>query len=81
MLVARFSLDHGQLTYVSPNVERMLGFSDAEVLAPGFLDEHIDPEDLPEATARFDRVAAESVSHASSSASTDRGRSRCGCPR
>jgi PAS domain S-box-containing protein len=64
VLVARFSLDHGQLTYVSPNVERIIGFSDAEVLAPGFLDEHIDPEDLPEAKARFDRVATESVSHA-----------------
>ena len=64
VLVARFSLDHGQLTYVSPNVERMLGFSDAEALAPGFLDEHIDPEDLPEAQARFERVATESVSHA-----------------
>ena len=51
VLVARFSLDHGQVTCVSPNVERMLGFSDAEVLAPGFLDEHIDPRNLPEAKA------------------------------
>ena len=64
VLVARFSLDRGQLTYVSPNVDRMLGFTDAEALAPGFLEEHIDPEDLPEVHARFDRVAAESVSHA-----------------
>jgi signal transduction histidine kinase len=42
----------------------MLGFTDAEVLAPGFLDEHIDPEDLPEVKARFDRVVTECVSHA-----------------
>ena len=64
VLVARFSLDHRQLTYVSPNVARMLGYTDVEALAPGFLKEHIDPEDLPEVTARFDRVAEESVSHA-----------------
>jgi PAS domain S-box-containing protein len=64
VLVARFSLDHRQLTYVSPNVARMLGYTDVEALAPGFLKEHIDPEDLPEVTARFDRVATESVSHA-----------------
>ena len=64
VLVARFPLDHGRLTYVSPNVERMLGCSEAEALAPGFLDERIDPEDLPEVRARFDLVAAEAVSHA-----------------
>ena len=64
VLVARFPLDHARLTYVSPNVERMLGCSEAEALAPGFLDERIDPEDLPEVQARFELVATEAVSHA-----------------
>lgn len=64
VLVARFPLDHARLTYVSPNVDRILGVSEAEALEPGFLDEHIDPEDMPEVRARFELVATEAVSHA-----------------
>ena len=64
VLVARFSLGDDRLTYVSPNVERLLGFSDIEALTPGFLDQHIELDDLPELAARLQRVAADKVSDA-----------------
>lgn len=62
VLVARVSLEDERLTYVSPNVERMLAVSHLEALAAGFLDRHVDPEDLPEVKTRLARVAAEGVS-------------------
>jgi PAS domain S-box-containing protein len=34
-------------TWVSTNIERLLGFTVAEALAPGWWDTHVHPEDLP----------------------------------
>jgi PAS domain S-box-containing protein len=61
VLVARVSVTEGRLTYVSANVERLFGISEAAALAPGFLEQHIHPDDLPEVQQRLARVAANGV--------------------
>ena len=81
VLVARFSLDHRQLTYVSPNVERMLGYTDVEALAPGFLKSTSTPRTCPRSPPGSTGSRPRASPTRSSSGSSDRIRSRCGCPR
>jgi PAS domain S-box-containing protein len=61
VLITRVSVDESRLTYVSPNVERVLGTTAIEALAPGFLDRHIHPEDLPEVQAGLARGVTNGV--------------------
>lgn len=44
-VVARSGIPDGQVTYISPNVERLFGIAESEVLAPGFLRRLIHPDD------------------------------------
>ena len=56
ILVCRFSLPDLQVTYVSPNVERLFGVAEQEALAPGYLERLIHPQDwaaFSEAVARL----------------------------
>jgi PAS domain S-box-containing protein len=46
----------GQLTYVSPSVQRLMGFEVSQLLGCHF-DEFIHPDDLPLATEAFERVS------------------------
>ena len=45
------------VTYVSPNVERIFGFSHDDVVAPGFLAGRIHPDDVPVRAAAMERLA------------------------
>jgi PAS domain S-box-containing protein len=55
VLVTRITVDR-QLSYVSPNIERVLGVTEAEALTPGFLGSQVDPEDRAGFRAAFERV-------------------------
>jgi PAS domain S-box-containing protein len=47
MMVSRTVLDDGHMSYVSPNVERLCGLSETDVLAPDFRARSIHADDLP----------------------------------
>lgn len=47
------------VAWVSPNIERVLGFSVAKVKSPGWWLEHVHPEDLPGALAHLDNLATD----------------------
>jgi PAS domain S-box-containing protein len=57
VFVNRIELADRRVTYVSPNIERLLGLSENDALAPGFLTNRIDPEDLPRFAAAMNRLA------------------------
>jgi PAS domain S-box-containing protein len=57
VFVNRIELADRRVTYVSPNIERLLGLSENDALAPGFLSDRIDPEDLPRFAAAMSRLA------------------------
>ena len=56
-VVARSGVRDGQVTYVSPNVERLFGITEQEVLAPGFLQRLIHPDDRAAFAAAVERLA------------------------
>jgi PAS domain S-box-containing protein len=57
VLVKRVTVADRQISFVSPNVERILGVSEQEALAPGFLSGQVHPDDRPGADLALDRVA------------------------
>lgn len=57
VLVKRIGVADRRITYVSANVERVLGVSEREALAPGFLGSQVHPEDRAGLDAAFERVA------------------------
>ncbi len=57
MLVIRIVVPDGQVTYVSPNVERLFGITEQEMLAPGFLQRLIHPDDSTVFGAAVGRLA------------------------
>ncbi|MEA3216003.1 MAG: hypothetical protein QOJ19_2159, partial [Acidimicrobiia bacterium] len=59
ILVMRLSVNDNQLTYVSPNIERLFGLSEETALAPGFLADRIHPNDLRSVQAALQRVISE----------------------
>ena len=58
ILVVRITVDDREVTYVSPNVERLFGVTAADSVAPGVLRTRVHPEDLPVLHAAVDRVAS-----------------------
>ena len=56
VFVSRIELPDQRVTYVSPNIERLLGLTESDALAPGYLTNLIDPEDLPRYTAAMTRL-------------------------
>ena len=56
-VVARSGIADGHVTYVSPNVERLFGMAESEVLAPGFLQRLIHPDDSAAFAAAVGRLA------------------------
>ena len=57
VFVNRIELADRRVTYVSPNIERLLGLTSTDALTPGFLTARIDPEDLPRFGAAISRLA------------------------
>lgn len=57
VFVNRIELAGRRVTYVSPNIERLLGLTETDALTPGFLSARIDPEDLPRFAAAMTRLA------------------------
>ncbi len=57
VLVKRITVADRRISYVSPNVERVLGVTEAEALSPGFLGSQVDAEDRADFDAALDRVA------------------------
>ena len=55
-LVARSAVSDGQVTYISPNVERLFGITEGEVFEPGFLQHLIHPEDMASFGAAVGRL-------------------------
>lgn len=55
----RFIGDSPQLTWVSGNVERVLGYSQQEILTPGWWASHLHPDDCGAALARQHLLIAE----------------------
>ena len=58
VFVNRIDLADRRVTYVSPNVERLMGLMETEALAPGFLTKLIHPEDNPKFAAAMNRLEA-----------------------
>ena len=56
-LVSRFAVPDGPVTYVSPNVGRLFALTEAQMLAPGFLQLLIHPEDSTVFGAAVGRLA------------------------
>lgn len=56
-LVARSTVPDGQVTYISPNVERLFGITEEEAFSPGFLQHLIHPEDSAAFGAALGRLA------------------------
>jgi len=56
VFVSRIEMPNQRVTYVSPNIERLLGLTESDALAPGYLANLIDPEDLPRYTAAMTRL-------------------------
>jgi PAS domain S-box-containing protein len=73
VLVKRVTVADGRITYVSQNVERILGVSEQEALAPGFLGSQIHPDDRLGADLALDRVADGSSAREVSEHRIDRG--------
>jgi PAS domain S-box-containing protein len=61
VLVKRITLPGREISYVSPNVERVMGVTEGEALASGFLRSLIHPEDRDDFDAALDRLAAGST--------------------
>lgn len=59
VVVTRAGAGDQRITYVSPNVERIFGFSRDDVAAPGFLPGRIHPDDAPGFAAAMARLAEE----------------------
>jgi PAS domain S-box-containing protein len=57
VLVQRITLPNRQISYVSPNVHRVIGVTEAEALAPNFLGSQIHPEDRADFDVALDLVA------------------------
>ena len=57
VLVKRVGVADRAISYVSPNVERVLGVTAEEALASGFLGSRVHPDDRPGFDAALDRVA------------------------
>jgi PAS domain S-box-containing protein len=57
VFVNRIEMSDRRVTYVSPNVERLMGLTESDALAPGALTNRIDPEDLPKFSAAMIRLA------------------------
>ena len=57
VLVGRATVSDQQMTYVSPNIERLYGISEAEALAPGFLASRIHPDDIAGFVEAMQRIA------------------------
>jgi PAS domain S-box-containing protein len=58
LLVVRSEANASTVTYVSPNIERLFGHTDAEARASMFLADHTHPEDLAEAMVAFEQVVS-----------------------
>jgi PAS domain S-box-containing protein len=56
-LVKRITVPDGRISYVSPNVERIIGVSEEKALVPGFLGSQIHPDDRPGFQAALELVA------------------------
>ena len=56
VLVLRFAVPDRQVSYVSPNVERLTGVSEQEALAPRFLHGRVHLDDLPGFDAALDHI-------------------------
>jgi PAS domain S-box-containing protein len=63
VFVNRIELADRRVTYVSPNIERLLGLNEDDALAPGFLTNRIHPEDLPRFAAAMNRLAEGTSDH------------------
>lgn len=58
VLVSRARTSDQEVTYVSPNVERLFGLTEQEVSAPGFLASRTHPDDLASFGAAMERLAS-----------------------
>jgi PAS domain S-box-containing protein len=58
VLVLRLAVPDGQVSYASPNIEHLFGFTEAEAFASGFLRRIIHPDDVAAVNAALDRVEA-----------------------
>jgi PAS domain S-box-containing protein len=58
VVATRASLPLREASYVSPNVGRLFGHTEAAVLAPSFIPDNMHPDDLPAFRAALDNVAA-----------------------
>lgn len=56
VLVIRYTIPDRQVTYVSPNVHALIGLSEQEAFAPGFLRNLVHPGQLPGLLAALARV-------------------------
>lgn len=57
VVVGRSQLTDQLVTYVSPNVERIIGFTPGQIESPGFLADHIHPDEAAELEAAMARLA------------------------
>ena len=58
VLVRRVSVPGHAISYVSPNIERLFGVTEAEALAPGFLGSLVHPDDRADFEAAHEAVAS-----------------------
>jgi PAS domain S-box-containing protein len=60
VLVRRVTVPDRQISYVSPNIERLFGVTEAKAMEPGFLGSLVHPDDRGVFDGALDRVAASS---------------------